>query len=370
MNELDLVAYQEEAKKHEALSNPLRVWIFRQLADGREYSTVDLSAVSGVDAAEMNQHLDILKKAGLAVVQRRQEGVFCRRIALEARFSQVHLKDDWPCVQKFLDSLPVCIYIEDVNLNFKHVLCNRICAELVGKTVEEVIGRTQQELFTNPEEIREFQSADLAALKSSVPTESIQSFTDVSGKRHIGKICRTCLDFPDGRKWLLGIVFDITSEAEQQERIASLLKLFEHAVSLAALAPFRCNLATREVIAPAHFSNFWPLHDGKIIPVAEYVIAEDQQKITNAFQSLCEGRIDHISLDFRSNYHGTLRYFKVGMNTDPFHPTPWILGVIQEVTDFMTQHIQFVSTWSPGKSSRTANFVFLQRPPSWKLCFR
>ncbi len=241
--------------------------------------------------------------------------------------------------QTLLDVMPVYFYVEDVNDGFRHVSCNRACAELWGKTVEEVIGKSDEELFSNPDEIRVFRETDVAAATSGEIREDILPITGANGVERIGKFYRRCLSFSDGRKWLIGIVFDVTAHIERQRRIESMYHQFEYVSDLAQISPFLYELETGKVKAPEYFSKLWPLRDGKAMSIEEFVYGEDYEKVVQLYRDLAEGTISHAVFDFRSNYCHKLRYFRMKMNLEVHDGKKCFIGIIQDVTDLTNEHL-------------------------------
>jgi ArsR family transcriptional regulator len=63
-----------QAELIKALANPARLTILQQLLDGEKTAT-DLVGICGVSKANLSQHINLLKKEGLVLCNKR--GTFC-----------------------------------------------------------------------------------------------------------------------------------------------------------------------------------------------------------------------------------------------------------------------------------------------------
>ena len=59
-----------------------------------------------------------------------------------------------------INSIPLCFFAKDADDDFRYVLCNQTFAAFVGRTPEEVIGKTDVELFSQPWDAEGLRAAD------------------------------------------------------------------------------------------------------------------------------------------------------------------------------------------------------------------
>lgn len=78
MLKFDKDACQDEADVFKALGHPTRLWIVKQLADGREHCVCEFVDAVGVRFATISQHLAILRQAGILESEKRGQAVFYR----------------------------------------------------------------------------------------------------------------------------------------------------------------------------------------------------------------------------------------------------------------------------------------------------
>ena len=63
-----------------ALGHPTRLWIVKQLADGKEHCVCDFVDGVGVDFSTISPHLNVLKKVGVVEDDKRGKHVFYRQV--------------------------------------------------------------------------------------------------------------------------------------------------------------------------------------------------------------------------------------------------------------------------------------------------
>jgi DNA-binding transcriptional ArsR family regulator len=68
--------HKNSADFFKALGHPTRLWIVRQLADGREHCVCEFVDRVGVDFSTISQHLSVLKQAGILKDDKRGKSVY------------------------------------------------------------------------------------------------------------------------------------------------------------------------------------------------------------------------------------------------------------------------------------------------------
>lgn len=68
--------HSSHAAFFKALGHPTRLWIVRQLADGKEHCVCEFVDEAHVDFSTISQHLSILKQARILVDDKRGKSVY------------------------------------------------------------------------------------------------------------------------------------------------------------------------------------------------------------------------------------------------------------------------------------------------------
>ncbi len=114
---------------------------------------------------------------------------------------------------RLIDVLPLNFFAKNVDDSFRYSHCNQRFAEFVGKKTEEIIGKTDAELFAHEGESSHFEVDD----RMIVEMEKAYNFTESSygkGQRpqQFQTIKMPCLG-PKGERLLIGVSIDITELA-------------------------------------------------------------------------------------------------------------------------------------------------------------
>ncbi|MDD3587439.1 MAG: PAS domain-containing protein, partial [Thermoguttaceae bacterium] len=124
-----------------------------------------------------------------------------------------------------IDHSPVMMFVKAEDDDFRYIKCNRDFAALVGRSPEEVVGRTDAELFNRPQDAQEFREIDRQVMASGRPRKFQESAQDVHGQlRHIQTVKMSIKD-ANGQMLLIGMSMDVTElknsrdEAQKHEEM-------------------------------------------------------------------------------------------------------------------------------------------------------
>lgn len=122
-------------------------------------------------------------------------------------------------LRKVIDINPNFIFVKDREGRF--TLANQAVADVYGTTVEDLIGKADQDFNTNQEEVEHFYRDDLAVInglqEKVIPEEKI---TDASGKdRWLQTVKRPILNALGQADMILGVSVDITEQRQMMEAL-------------------------------------------------------------------------------------------------------------------------------------------------------
>ncbi len=120
-----------------------------------------------------------------------------------------------------IDALPVNIFAKNADDNFRYTIANRGFADFVGRTVEQIIGRTDAEIIPNPEDAELFKEKDRQVMASDSSISFTESPSDCHGQVHQLRTVKLPTMGPEGRRLLVGISLDVT-ELENRIRMEEL----------------------------------------------------------------------------------------------------------------------------------------------------
>lgn len=109
-----------------------------------------------------------------------------------------------------IETLPVLFFVKDADNDFRFVQCNRKFAETLGRSKEEILGRTDLELFPNRGDAERFREQDLEVMGSKRAKVYEDAFLDARGSIIHCQTTKTAFTDPNGQRLILGVSNDIS----------------------------------------------------------------------------------------------------------------------------------------------------------------
>ncbi len=138
-----------------------------------------------------------------------------------------------------INAVPLYFFAKDAADDFRYVLSNDAFAAFINRTKEQVIGKTDAELFPLAEDAAFFRRTDEAIIAADREQESSEHATDANGKLHHIQMLKKPFVTASGRRLLLGAGADVSRlhNLVESERItnAALAQValddnFEHSI--------------------------------------------------------------------------------------------------------------------------------------------
>ena len=138
----------------------------------------------------------------------------------ELRRGEAEIQRQQAMIRSLLDSIPDLVFFKD--LDGVYLGCNPSFARFVGRTREEIIGRTDHDFFP-PEVAAAFRSQDRLMLELLQPRHNDEWITYPDGTRVLVDTLKTPYYGPAGEVvGILGIARDITARVQAEEGMRSL----------------------------------------------------------------------------------------------------------------------------------------------------
>lgn len=137
-----------------------------------------------------------------------------------------------------VDTMPIMLFVKSADDDFRYIQCNAKFSEFIGFKPEDVLNRTNAEIFARAEDAVSCRKSDIRIMKNGKSEEFNESSVNAKGElRHIRTI-KMPFRTPDGKSILLGLSVDITEIEEQRRIIAATNESLErvHKQQLAQLA--------------------------------------------------------------------------------------------------------------------------------------
>lgn len=128
----------------------------------------------------------------------------------EKRKMTLELKAANAMMKNIIECLPCLIFIKDVDDDFRHVVVNNYFCEIVGRSSEDIIWKTDYEIH-GKEEADRCRKDDMIAVQNG-DLYHYEEETCFHGKRIIWQTTKTAIKTDDGRHLLIAIALDITEK--------------------------------------------------------------------------------------------------------------------------------------------------------------
>lgn len=133
-------------------------------------------------------------------------------------------------VRSLINATPDLIFYKNAEGVYQG--CNFAFADFYGKTEEEIVGKTDDELI-DAERARVYRASDREAMTSSEPLRFEEWIEDPDGNPRLMETLKTVYRDPEGKiLGLLGVVRDVTERKEAEERMRELAERAAHATRM------------------------------------------------------------------------------------------------------------------------------------------
>ncbi len=119
-------------------------------------------------------------------------------------------QDMLPLWDLVMHSIPVMFFIKNAGDDFRYVMANTEFARLVGRPAEEIIGRTDLELFPISNDAESFRSKDREVMKKGDIDDFVEFMMDASGKAHWFRTIKKPFVGVRNESMLMGLAIDVT----------------------------------------------------------------------------------------------------------------------------------------------------------------
>jgi PAS domain S-box-containing protein len=140
-------------------------------------------------------------------------------LAIERRQAEESLHRSEALYHSLVESLPQNVFRKDAQGRF--VFVNQIFCRTVGRRFEEIIGKTDVDLFP-PELASKYQRDDLRVMQSGIPYQSVEAHPKADGGRLYVRLIKAPLQNAAGEViGIQGVFWDITERKKIEEQLAS-----------------------------------------------------------------------------------------------------------------------------------------------------
>lgn len=109
-----------------------------------------------------------------------------------------------------LDASSIMVFVKSPDEGFRYVMCNKAFADFLNRKKEDVVGKTDLELFSQPDDAERFITDDRDIVQQNKAREFLESAVDANGElRHI-HTTKFLFTGSTGKRLLIGVATDVT----------------------------------------------------------------------------------------------------------------------------------------------------------------
>jgi PAS domain S-box-containing protein len=184
----------------------------------------------------------------------------------EAEFKQIQQSI---FLNKLIAHLPIGVFVKNVQNNLTYTLWNKELENLFGFKEEEVIGKTDEEIFIHAGEISNYIATDKWVMEEKEPILIQKLAIQVENRQIYARTFKIpILDSNGEVESILGILENITDVVSSQEELAKAEKRWNYALSGSRDAVWDVNLITNETFFSAVFNEMLGFKAFEVLPYA------------------------------------------------------------------------------------------------------
>jgi PAS domain S-box-containing protein len=211
-------------------------------------------------------------------------------VAIDRKRSEIEMFNAKSFLNRVIDNVPNLIYVKD-RLG-RYVLTNTAFAEMHGRDVKEVVGRTDHELLGGAEDAVRYDISDHFVLSTAQEyVNQEEKLTDASGGvRWLQSVKRPLMsDDGSGVEYILGIATDMTERKTLEHQLQQAQKL-ESIGQLAAGVAHEINTPTQYVgdnvrFLRDGFGDYRAFVDGVVSMIQSQGTEEERTRLRNLLQA-------------------------------------------------------------------------------------
>ena len=252
--------------------------------------------------------------------------------------SMMQLKDTRALWDAAINAIPISFTVKDVDDGFRYLLCNKTFANIFGRSPDEIVGKTDPELFDEAGHL-DF-SRRLHQLALTLDADEVKvaedSLPGPDGRIHYIKTVMRVIRDTGGRRILLTASSDVTEERNRSEELRRAMASLENASRMARLAWFRYEPKSGRRSGSSLLYSLWPDgENGKPLRFEDWVHPDDIPVFASELEKLKRAKPGEIAtFSFRTGKAPDLRYIRALTSLDPDTPgEPAVAGILQDVTE-------------------------------------
>jgi len=145
-------------------------------------------------------------------------------------------------LSNIVDSLPIYFFVKDTGDNFRYVYSSPLMNQLYGRYHNDVVGKTDFDLFLDPVVAQSFRDMDEEVVKTGKMQRFVEQMIDPKGILRTMDTMKLLAPREDKPPYLVGISWDITKQRQVEEELHSYNKRLALACQAGKIYPWLWDL--------------------------------------------------------------------------------------------------------------------------------
>lgn len=245
-------------------------------------------------------------------------------------------KDLSGLLSNIVNSVPMYLFVKDTGDDFRYVYSSPMMNQIYGRYHNNVVGKTDFDLFVDPEAAHSFREMDEKVLQTGKMQRFVEHMVDPKGVLRSMDTIKLLVPREGKSPYLLGMSWDITKQRQIEEELQENNKRLALSCMAGRIYPWIWDVEN-ETAELSHVEN------GEIVHAyithesfTEKIHPDDQQMYRNIVNAFARGEIDTLRLSFRCRYFSDEyvwlekvgEVFESGKDGKPHK----VIGILRDIT--------------------------------------
>lgn len=217
--------------------------------------------------------------------------------ALEQKY-----KDLSGLLSNIVNSVPMYFFVKDTGDDFRYVYSSPMMNQIYGRFHNDVVGKTDFDLFIDPEVAQRFRDMDEIVLRSGKMQRYVEQMLDPRGELRSMDTMKLLVPREGKSPYLLGMSWDITKQRKIEDELHENNKRLALSCMAGRIYPWIWDVvnetAELSLVKDGEMVHSYISHES----FTEKIHPADQQMYRDVVNAFARGEIDSLKLSFRCKY--------------------------------------------------------------------
>lgn len=273
-------------------------------------------------------------------VRRNLVACFERNIT-ERRCKDAAIRQSEKLLHAVLDDMPMPVIVKDIDDDLRYVFWNKCCEEQGAYRREEIIGKTDLEIY-GAERGGRYRAVDRELIGGGKAFRAQETYVTPDGRRHASIVTKNVIS-NEVHHWLLATRWDISELIEVQHRLQEANRQMQLAFSAGAATPLTWDVESD--VIELRFQEFRANNEGFFTDrrgmtsqeVLQYVRPDERNELAGFMEKLRSGDAESFATELHFDVTGRYEncysiYLAVEQRNGQQKPVRFV-GMIRDVTE-------------------------------------